>query len=415
MSGVEQSIQFQIQDIAAVKQAFSAALTKSQPARQPDTLWWLVDDSGDIPYENRVKGSNILAIDQNVDNINIASIYSDWFNLQNSYFSQDKPFTGMTIPNVPNVSTVTTLQTAIAQVYRFRVPQYFNDIAIGASSAGVPAQYVFPYPDFELATYSASGTFTLGTVRIDLTKTGPGILGVIPSVDGTTATLSVMGVYPVPPSPPSSPPPPAAPPPIALSVTVPSTSLAGVSVDVGGQALTADYDPATTTPAGQVAVPAGPTTGFAVGYPVVITANKQGDVNNLPVWNSEVAEVVSIAANNASMILRQPTPPGGTPFSNGLRNVYTVAKGAKVYPLFSNVSAVSGTSSADLQIGFFPDWGGGFIDITSILVKETGTSSSGTELANPPSPSTKASLASKSTTSGVATKSTFPTAKLPGD
>src|SRR6516162_3896235 len=119
MSQVERSIQLQIQDIAAVKQAFSASLAQ----RSPDTLWWLVDNSEDIVYENRVKGATILAVDTNIDNVNIAYIYTDWFNLQNSYFSQDQPFSG-----------ISTLQAAIAQIYRWRVPQYFNDMATGGTT-----------------------------------------------------------------------------------------------------------------------------------------------------------------------------------------------------------------------------------------------------------------------------------------
>lgn len=385
MSQVEQSIQLQIQDIAAVKQAFAEALTTETPPRSPDTLWWLVDNSGDITYENRVKGSNILAVDQNVDNVNIASMFSDWFNLQNAYFSQDQPFGAN--------SGVSTLQDAITKMYRFRVPQYFNDIATGAGSAGIPAQYVFPYPDFNLGDFPTSGTFAKGTGPV--TASGPGILGVIPVGGPTTSagSLSITAVYPTLTPPASSPPPPVPPPITFSSVVVPSGSPAGVPVNIGGgQTLTAAYTPDTV---GSVSVPAGPTTGFAVGYPVVIAENTLGSPTALPIWISEVAEVVSIGSGNTSMVLRQPTPPGGTAFTPGLRNAYTTA--AKVYPLFADVTAVTGTGGGvDLHIGFFPDWGRGFVDITSIQVSqvegqsmafaEASSAQSDTESESPPHP-----------------------------
>jgi hypothetical protein len=354
MSQVERSIQLQIQDIAAVKQAFSASLAQ----RSPDTLWWLVDNSEDIVYENRVKGATILAVDTNIDNVNIAYIYTDWFNLQNSYFSQDQPFSG-----------ISTLQAAIAQIYRWRVPQYFNDMATGGTTAqGVSPQYVFPYQEFNLGTYPVAGSFVKGDGPVDPTKTGPGILGVIPTGGPTTAavTLSITAVYPVlsPPttvSPPSPPPPPV-PPPVVLSVTVPTASPEGVAVEVGGQALTAAYTPDTI---GSISVAA--TTGFAAGYPAVIAENTPGSDTVLPIWKTEVAQVISIGSG--TLVLAQQTPSGATsPPPHGLRNSYTTA--AKVYPLFADVTAVTGGGTNALQIGFFPDWGGGFVDVKSVVIPQ---------------------------------------------
>jgi len=338
MNSVEQSIILQIQDIAAVKQSFSGSLAQ----RQPDTLWWLVDESENIIYENRVQGAGITAIDESVDSVSIGSLYSNWFALQNAYFSQDQPFTG-----------VSSIQAAIATIYRWRVSQYFNDIAVAAAGQGVSPQYVFPYPDFNLGTYPSGGAFTKGNGPVDPTKAGPGILGVIPlATTSGSVTLSITAVYPVLPNATSPPPPP-----VVLSATVPATP-ANESVSVGGQALTADYTPDTV---GQISVAA--TTGFLAGYPVVVSECTPGDDSALPVLLSEVAEVVSIGSG--TMVLRQLTPPGGTPFTPGLRNPYTTA--AKVYPLFSDVTAVTGGGTDDLQIGFYPDWPQGFVDVTSIV------------------------------------------------
>lgn len=349
MSQVEQSILLQIQDIAAVKQAFTDSLSPRQPA----TLWWLVDHSEDIAYENRVKGSSILAVDQNVDNVNIPNVWSDWFNLHNSYFSQDQPIT--------TPSGVTNLKTAIELYYRWRVPQYFNDIMAGSSGQGISPQYVFPYSDFNLGTWS-SGAFQKGNGPVDPTKTGPGILSVTPvTTPGSTVTLTLTAVYPtLPPVSPPAPPPPAAPPPVALSVPVSSTNPAGVSIEVGGQAVT------NVATGGLITVAA--TTGFAVGYPVVIAENTipMTPDTALPVWKTEVAVVINIAG--LVLTLGQQVPSGSTTAPTpGLRNTFTTA--AKVYPLFVDVT-VSGGGGNDLQFGFFPEWGGGFVDVKSIVIPQ---------------------------------------------
>jgi len=340
MSSVEQSIQLQIQDIAAVKQSFVDAVME----RQPTTLWWLVDDSQNIIYENRVKGTSILAIDQNVTAVNIASIYSDWFSLQNAYFSQDQPIPG-----------VSSLKQAIETYYRWRVSQYFNDIMSVSGGQGISPPYVFPYPDSNLFSYDGT-TWTKGTGPVDLTVTGPGILGVIPVGADTTAadTLSITAVYPDSPGSPISTV-------ILPSVAVPSASPAGVAVPVGRQALTAAY----TLTDGVIAVAS--TLGFKVGAPVVIAENTPGSNLALPVIKFEVAEVAVMTG--ASLTLRQPTPSGATtPFPNGLRNQYTTA--AFVYPLFKDVTAVTGGGTDELQIGFYPDYPQGFVDVVSIVVPQ---------------------------------------------
>lgn len=348
MSFVESSLQLQVQDIAAVKQAFSASLA----TRTPETLWWLVDSTEDIVYENRVKGTSILAIDNNVDNVNIASLYSDWFNLQNAYFSQDRPITG-----------VSSLKQAIETYYRWRVSQYFNDIMSVAGGQGISPPYVFPYPDFNLFSYNGAA-WTPGSGPVDLTVTGPGILGVIPIGADTTSisTLAITAVYPDPPGSPVSTV-------VFPSVSVPSGKPVGVAIPVGGQALTEDY----TLTDGVIAV--GSTAlGFKVGAPVVIAENTAGSDSVLPVIKFEVAEVVLMSGT--SLTLRMPTPSGATaPFSNGLRNQYTTS--AFVYPLFKDVTLVTGGGTDHLQVGFYPDYPQGFVDVVSIVVPQVAGQSRG--------------------------------------
>jgi hypothetical protein len=360
MSEVEQSIQLQIQDIAAVKKAFLASLA----ARQPSTLWWLVDNSENIAYENRVKGDSILAIDNSIDNVDIGSFFANWFGLQNSYFAQDQPFPG-----------VQTLQDAVSQVYRWRVPQYFNDIAVSGAGQAFSPLYVFPHEDTNLGTYAVTGTvFTKGVGSVDPTVCGPGILGVASYSAAITATISLTltAVYSDGTS--GS---------IPVTVPVPSVSDPFASTPVGGTALAAAYD-ASAPALGPGIVGVASVAGFKVGTTVpnlvVITENTTPVTppNALPSWTTEVAELVAINSSTNQLTLRQLTPTtslGGTaptPFPNGIRNSYSTA--AMVYPLFNDVTGVvgtTGTAGDQVLISFYPDWAQGFVDVSTIVIPQT--------------------------------------------
>jgi hypothetical protein len=340
MSAVELSLQLQIQDIAAVTEAFSTAVS----GRHDATLWWLVDYASNIIYENRVKGSSIIAIDDNIATVNIgSSIFGDWFNLQNAYFAQDQPLEG-----------VLSLKNAIEIMYRWRVPQYFNDVAVTGNGQGIQPQYVFPHVGFNVGTYEATsgtaGTYTKGVGPLDSTLTGPGILQVAPigaAIGAATLTLALTAVY----SDGTT---------GTIPASIPNGSATTTSFALGGSALTAAHTGATGN--GVVSVAA--TTTFRTGTLVVIVEDKTGTTPFL--WATEVAEVVSIGSGQ--LTLRQPTPPGAAnPFPNGLRNNYTTA--ATVYPLFTDVTAVTnstGTAGDEVQISFRPDWPQGFVNVNSI-------------------------------------------------
>jgi hypothetical protein len=337
---VELSLLLQINDIAATKQAFATAVA----ARGLNTLWWLVDFASNIVYENRVKGDSVSGIDNTIANINIgSSVFGDWFNLQNAYFSQDTPLVG-----------VTSLKAAIETYYRWRVPQYFNDIATLGNNQGIDPLYVFPYPEFLVGSYAATGaatgTYTKGVGPLDSTIVGPGILALTVTgapIGGASLGLTLTGVY----SDGTTGP---------VTASVPTTSAVGTVVPVGGQALTAGHTGATGN--GVVSVAA--TTPFRVGTLVVVREDTTGTVPFL--WTTEVAEVAAIGAG--SLTLRQPTPLGATaPFPNGLRNNYTTA--ARVYPLFYDVTAIAnttGTGGDAVRVGFLPDRPQGFVNISTI-------------------------------------------------
>jgi hypothetical protein len=265
---------------------------------------------------------------------------------------------------------VTSLKTAIEIYYRWRVSQYFNDIMAVSGGQGISPSYVFPYPDFNLLSYNGSVWTTPGP-GIDLTVTGPGILGVMPiggPIGATAVTLTnITAVYPDP----------AGSPAVTVvfpSVTLKANTLEGVATPVGGQVLTAD-----STTGGVVTVASN--LGFKQGYPVVIAQNTPGvpggpGVGALPVLKYEVAEV-ALPPTTTTLTLRPVTPPGGTAAANGLRNQYTgnvtdPTNPAVIYPLFKNVQAPapSGAGTEHLQIGFYPDYPQGFVDMQSVVVSQ---------------------------------------------
>lgn len=338
-TNAELSIQLQTDSIAAVQAAFINAVV----ARPQDTLWWLADYSHDITYENRVKGNDLLVIDNNIAAVNLGStLFGSWFTLHNTYFSSDQPIDG-----------VSALDQAVELAYRWRVSQYFNDVMVSGNSVNITPDYVFPYPDFNIGTYASTGTntgtYTKGSGPLDLASTGPGILMVTATeVIGTNdMVLVITGVYQD-----------------GSTVTLPATltgaSIAGSTALVGGQALTSGY----TAPSDAGVVHVGSTAKFKAGNWVLLRQDLTGTTDFY--WKTEIAEVKSVDSGT-QLTLRQPTPASGTVYSPGLRNSYTTS--ATVYPLFIDISAVTHTNgNADdaLAFTFNPDRPQGFLDISSI-------------------------------------------------
>lgn len=57
-------------------------------------FWLLVDATEDEIYENRVKGSQITAMDARLNEAKIGGLSQDWFTLHSSYFSNDLGLSG---------------------------------------------------------------------------------------------------------------------------------------------------------------------------------------------------------------------------------------------------------------------------------------------------------------------------------
>jgi len=316
---VELQIRSQIDEIAATKQALVTALA----GRSSSALWTLVDAAGDIPYENRVKGTNIYAVDQSINSVSIQTLVADWFRLHNEYFQQDA---GLTVGSTP----VTSLKSAVETYYRWRVPQYFNDLMTGALGQGIALSNVFPRGDLSLGSYAATGTaagtFTDGS-SLETTLAGPGMVNTIVThlIGANDLVLSVTCKYEDGTT-------------VAVGVTLPTTSAVGTKKIVGQQALTSNHTAASDN--GVVLVAA--TGQFKVGQKVLVK-----DTNG-----QEVAQVLSLVANTSLTL----TTVGGT--TGGLRNNYTTAATATVTPLFTDVTAITnsnGTSADAVSLAFEPD------------------------------------------------------------
>lgn len=316
---VESQFKAQIDHIAAVKVAFVAAIA----SRSTSALWTMVDAAADITYENRVKGAQVTIVDGNVSNVEIASMFADWFRLHNEYFSVDA---GLTLSSTP----LTTIKAAIEDYYRWRVPQYFNAIMIKVLGQGLAVKNVAPRNDLSLGTYAASsssaGTFTDGSA-LETTLADPGVVGVYATtvIGGNNLVLSVTCKHEDDTT-------------TAVAVTMPTTSAIGTKRLIGQQALTTNHVAASD--GGVVLVAA--TGQFKAGMKVLIKDDN----------NQEVAEVASLSTNT-SLTLRKI----GTTTA-GLRNNYTTAATALVFPLYKDVTAVTNSNGTNLdavQFKFEPD------------------------------------------------------------
>jgi hypothetical protein len=364
-ASVELSIQLQIDNIAAVKEAIVGAMV----GREQNTLWWLMDYSHDITYLNQISGTEMLAIDNKIDTVDLgSSVFGSWFGMHNAYFSTIRP--------IPNVSTV---RQAIETFYRWRVSSYFSDIMLSASADQMTPQYVFPNDDFELGTYvpgstaTTLGTFTSSNLGgANMTTVGPGILVVKPiaamlgdlAVDLTALCQDNSTTVPVP---------------VSLLLGAEPT----VPVPLGGQQLTAAAwgTPPPSPPGSPPPPPPSPpsppssmgvvsvadTSLFRANMWVLLREQIPASSTSIESWKTEIAEVQVVGSG--SLTLRQPTPTGSTtPFSAGLRNDFSTS--AEIFPLFINVIGASaqtaGDASDSIWIGFDPDRPQDFISLAGI-------------------------------------------------
>lgn len=355
---VEQSIRAQIDEINAVRSAFSSAINGrgvslgNPPGPYP--LWNFADECNVPAYANVVVGASLLSVDTAINAATIGSgIFGPWFPLQNSYFNAN--YTTYPDPINPT-NRITTLSNAIANYFRWRVGQDFNACmteVLGTAGA-VPIQNVFPSTRIKLGNLAVAtggpGTYTHNT-------TWPN--GTIPATGNPVSGPGVIGVYNTGTIGSSS---------IVMTLTCKYETLAqGANVapstpTYSGSATISNGTTVSTAPAAIVGHSIGAvsacnsTTGvvsmsttsqFVLGQKVLIV---EGSLLTGSYAASEVADVLSISSG-ASVTLGESM--GSTA---GLRGTYSNA--AHVYPMFTDVTAVThtgGTSGEGVDVKFVPD------------------------------------------------------------
>lgn len=394
---VETSIQSQCDEIGAVRYGFASVVaTRGNGLTGNAPLWnfvWLTDNQ---PYINAVIGSTLLGVDTGVNAAQVGSgLFNQWFQLQNTYFSQNNA----SYPDpVTPTNRVSTLANAVANYFRWRIGYYFNQTmgeSVGTAN-DVAFQNVFPahgtaiagatmgsstltfapnpnIPNPSLTTQPFS-TLTIGGTAYPISNpafAGPGVLGVYPTTT-QGATYSVTCIYEQSPhstntgTPTTS----AGFTVVIPAVTAPLSTTARPTAIVGepGGAFAAgstSYNPAYNSAAGAISVLNG--NQYIVGQKVLIAA---GSLTGATAVYTEVAEVTAVGASSVTVAKAMA---GATATGNalGVRNnglafsttgpggTGAFYNGGYVYPLFSGVSAASrtagGASGDHFDFAFVPD------------------------------------------------------------
>jgi len=296
--------------MASVRAAFKAAII----TRDANALWFLVDASGNIPFENAVKGSTLSAVDEGIREVEVSSIFSSLVSILDTYFTQSS---GLVVDTV----TITGIRNALTLAYRSRISLHTALILKKLQGNTVDAASVYPDHLISIGTYAATGaaagTYTAGTApnKVDC---GPGRFGIVATtvIGAENLTVSVTAQYADLTN-------------AVVTVVMPLTSAIGTTVLIGRQALAANH----TASSGSGLISVAATGQFKVGQLVLVS-----DTNS-----SEVAEVVSIVTNTSLTLKRV----GNT--VNSLLNNYATADSAQVVPLFVSVSTVTNSTGTNLD------------------------------------------------------------------
>jgi hypothetical protein len=269
-------------------------------------LWTLVDASSDIPYENTVKGSEVTAIDNVMDNMVVGGSLSRWFSLHTAYFQ--------------NVATsLSNWSTALA-TWKWRASEFWAKAYYEALGTKIPVAYVFPRDDLDLGSYTkTSSTFTAAADTMDTTFTNGGKIAAkaTSAIGGSnlvlTGTLKRLDDTTV-----------------SIQATVSSGASIGDEFIFGERVLGAD------AAAAQAVLSVGATAQFKVGEPVLVEDDD----------DQEYGVVASIVTNTSITL------------TANLKNAYGTADNAKVTPLFkaiTNCSHSGGTNGDTVDFVVAPD------------------------------------------------------------
>ena len=286
---VEVQIRKQIDHIGAYKEAIVAAIDGR------DDLWDIVDAADNQGYENRVKGTNITALNDRLNTVDFGTQFSDWFRMHNEYFSADA-----------GIDDVTNLTEAV-DYYRWRVPQYFNDIMRGAVGSGMPVAQVFPRTDLVLGTWESSGlntgTFTDGD-SLEEDYASEGILETEVTTEigsGDNLDINITCVREDDTT-------------VVIAHTVTASASVGTRGKIGGQAITGNLTGGSSTSATMAA-----TAQFKAGTRAILVEGT----------TTEIVTVDSISTNVS------------VTFEEAVRNSFTTS--ARLYPLFKGITQIAAT------------------------------------------------------------------------
>ena len=133
-------------------------------------FWDRVDAGADATYENRVKGTQMTAVDTafTAGDLGDNSAYQALLSLHNSYITQDLSLTGW---------------DAYLTAAKWRVNQEFADMYYEWSNGRLTVANVAPYDNVDRGNFIHGGSFVDGT-HVDSTYTGPGGIKAVVAVKG---------------------------------------------------------------------------------------------------------------------------------------------------------------------------------------------------------------------------------------
>jgi hypothetical protein len=259
------------------------------------TYWNRVDATGDVTFENTVKGNEVAAVDTATVGYDAGSIVAPLLRNMNTYFS------GLSVSGLD----------AYAVAHRFRMHQSAASLYNNAMSRKPLPASVFPRQAQTLATYAmgaASANVFSPTAGIETTTYGPTAVEVL--VNSVAAPGGVIA--------------------ITLNQVATPTTTKQIAMTLAGAAVGSKFQIAqgvlSPTGVGSNTIPVNTTAMFTLNDPVLV---KEGAL-------AEIGKIISIAANTM-LYLASP-----------MEEPFTVS--GKVYPLFHKVvtiSPISGVVSGD--------------------------------------------------------------------
>ena len=281
------------------------------------SFWTLVDAAGDQTYENRVKGTDMTALDLGLAGASqLGTAFRTWFDKHLAYFTTDL-----------SLSSSGVWDTYLSTVAGIRVPAAFAQMLVDSLGENYRPD---PQNVFAKGTYAASGALSAAGLHRFGRLTGGASDPTYTSADGALDATVCMGpvlCHTVD----------ATPGPSSLVMTL--TRVDGTTVDLtvtpntsaNGQAIVGEE--AITGVAGAV-ISCAATGQFKVGEYVLLYENAEGDTAL-----REIGLVESIVANTSITLASAP--------------VNTFTSSGKIQPVFKNVAWKSGTITEAKNLDFY--------------------------------------------------------------